>query len=189
MFHEPDAKNCWAPELFYDETTGEYLIFWSTTIPGRFPETDEQKDSNHRIYYVTTRDFESFSDTQLLLDPGFNVIDAAIVKDGPRYVMFIKDETSTPFTPQKNIRIVVSDRATGPYGPASEPITGDYWAEGPSVAKIDGDWIVYFDKYMEDRYGALRSQDLHTWEDISDRVHFPQGARHGSVFSVPDSHF
>ena len=51
MEHEPEAVNCWAPELFYDEERENYLIFWSTIIPGRFPETDNSgtKGRNHRI--------------------------------------------------------------------------------------------------------------------------------------------
>ena len=60
------------------------MIYWSTTIPGRFPETEAfgDKGLNHRLYYTTTSDFTDFTDTKLLLDPGFNVIDAVIVKVG-----------------------------------------------------------------------------------------------------------
>ncbi len=186
MGHEPGALNCWAPEIFYDEPTGRYLIYWSTTIPGRFPETDGQNGKNHRIYYTTTEDFEHFTEARLLYDGGFNVIDANIVRDGCFYVMFMKDETNTPFPPQKNIRFAVSWRPEGPYGPASPPITGAYWAEGPSAIKLDGWWVVYFDKHREGKYGAVRSRDLRTWEDISDQVRFPPPARHGAIFSVPE---
>jgi hypothetical protein len=35
MEHEPEAQNCWAPEIFFDDERGRYLIYWSTTIPGR----------------------------------------------------------------------------------------------------------------------------------------------------------
>ena len=38
MMHEPTAHNCWAPELFYDEPSQTYYIFWATTIPGRHKE-------------------------------------------------------------------------------------------------------------------------------------------------------
>ena len=38
MMHEPTAYNCWAPELFYDEPSQTYYIFWATTIPGRHKE-------------------------------------------------------------------------------------------------------------------------------------------------------
>ncbi len=185
MVHEPDTKNCWAPELFYDEVNNKYLIFWSTTIPGRFPETDNsgKEGRNHRIYHTTTGDFKTFTAAKLFYEPGFNCIDAAIVKSGEKYVMFIKDETLNP-VPQKNIRTAVAQKADGPYGAASKPITGDYWAEGPTAIKIGDTWFVYFDKYREDRFGVIKSKDLEFWEDISSQLIFPPDARHGTVFEV-----
>ena len=39
MEHEPEAKNSWAPEIFYDQSKEQYLIFWASTIPGHFIET------------------------------------------------------------------------------------------------------------------------------------------------------
>ncbi len=183
MGHEPAAKNCWAPEIFYDEQSKQYLIFWATTITGRFSRTEASGDNNHRIYFVTTSDFKQYSRTRLFYDPGFNVIDSFIARDGERFVMFCKDETKLPVA-QKNIRVAFSDTAEGPYGPASKPITGNYWAEGPAAVKIKDRWMVYFDKYTLHKYGAVTSQNLKDWQDISDRVEFPEGARHGTVFEV-----
>ncbi len=184
MEHEKEAKNCWAPEVYYDEDSEQYMIFWSTTIPGRFPESANQGDSdyNHRMYYVTTKDFESFSPAQLLYDQGFNVIDGTLIKENGKYVLFLKDETRHPA--EKNIRVASSDRMTENYGKPSESITGDYWAEGPTPVKIGEYWIVYFDKYRKNQVGAVRSKDLIDWEDISDEVKFPEGTRHGTVFRV-----
>ena len=186
MQHEPEAKNCWAPEIFYDAKSQKYLIFWATTIPGRFPETEyPQDDNNHRIYYITTRDFVTYSDTKLFYEPGFNVIDSFVSCDGhgDRYVMFLKNETKYP-KPEKNLRVAFSDDAEGPYGQPSPPITGNYWAEGPCALNIDGKWYVYFDKYRDHCYGAVASTDLVNWEDISDQISFPGGARHGTTFAV-----
>jgi beta-xylosidase len=187
MEHEPEARNCWAPEVFYDHENKQYIIFWATTIPGRFPETEKAGDGglNHRIYCVSTEDFKTFGKTRLLYDPGFNVIDSTIVKSGDKYVMFLKNETRQP--PQKNIRTAFADHAAGPYSAASEPVTGDYWAEGPSAIRIGTTWIVYFDKYTERRYGAVMSGDLKNWRDISQKVTFPRGVRHGTVLRV-DKH-
>src|SRR3712207_4454525 len=107
-------------------------------------------------------------------------------RDGGRYIMFVKDETRLPVA-RKNIRYAVGRRASGPFGPASEPITGNYWAEGPSAVRVGSRWVVYFDKYTEKRYGAVASTDLKGWEDISSQVRFPEGARHGTVLRVPRS--
>jgi beta-xylosidase len=190
MEHEPEALNCWAPEIIYDEAGHNYMIYWSTTIPGRFAFGDSSGDGNynHRVYYVTTTDFKTYTTAKLLYDQRFNVIDATIQKDGNRYVLFLKDETLKPLA-QKNIRIATSDLLTRGYGNASAPITGNYQAEGPSVIKLDKKWIVYFDKYTEGKYGAVISDDLSSWKDISDEISFPKGTRHGSVFSISKAEF
>jgi len=190
MEHEPEATNCWAPEVLYDIAGKKYLIYWSTTIPGRFPETESSGDSgnnrklNHRIYYVTTEDFNNYSEARLLYDDGFNVIDATIVKDGDRYVMFVKDETKEPVT-KKNIRIAVGEKPEGPYGHASEPISPD-WVEGPTVLKIADMWYLYYDGYRRHRYEGIRSKDLKEWETITDKLVFPKDTRHGTAFKVSD---
>lgn len=181
------VRNCWAPEITYDPIRKEYMIYWASTIEGRFTETKEKEEGNlsHRMYAVTTKDFQTFSDTKLLYDYGFNVIDATILFHEGKFMMFMKDETLNP--PQKNIRIAYADQLTGPYSAPSVPITGDYWAEGPTVLRKDGMWIVYFDKYKDGKYGAVTSTDLVHWNDISDQVSFPEGTRHGTVFTVKSS--
>jgi hypothetical protein len=184
MGHEPTARNCWAPEVFYDKSSKNYIIFWSTTIPGLFPETEAMADRgwDHRMYYVTTRDFETFSETKEFYNHGFNVIDGSLVEHNRTYYLFLKDETRYP--PQKNIRLATASSVEGQYTSASEPITGDYWAEGPTAIKIGEEWVVYFDKYMDHRMGAVSSPDLQNWTDISDSIIFPEGTRHGTVLKV-----
>lgn len=186
MEHEPGALNCWAPEITYDDHGKQYLIYWSTTIPGRFPATDETGDNNynHRMYYTTTKDFKTFSDAELLYEGGFNVIDGTITKVGDVFYMVIKDETRYP-EPEKNLRVVKSETITGPWSEPTEPITGDYWAEGPSIIKTEDGWNVYFDKYTERSMGAVSTVDWENWKDISDEIFFHEGVRHGTVFKAP----
>lgn len=88
----------------------KYMIYWASTIRGRYPLKDTAAESgyNHRIYYVTTKDFKKFSETKLLYDPGFSVIDASIVRGSNSYVMFLKNETRYPV--EKNIRIATSKK-------------------------------------------------------------------------------
>lgn len=186
MEHEPEAMNCWAPEMIYDKGLDGYMIYWSTTIPGRFARGDSTGDDqyNHRLYYTITKDFRTFSETRLLYDEGFNVIDATIQKTNGKYYMFLKDETKHPV--KKHIRIAVSDSLTGGYRLMSKPITPD-WVEGPTVTKIDGYWVMFYDEYTRHQMGAVRSKDLQNWEIITDSVSFPQGTRHGTVFKVKES--
>lgn len=190
MEHEEGALNTWAPEITYDKKAKQYIIYWATTIPGRFTATDSSGDGkyNHRMYYITTKDFKTFSKAALLFDPGFNIIDATIQDNGNGYLMFLKDETKRT-KPEKNLKIAFAENITGKYSKPSKPITGNYWAEGPTAIKINGRWIVYFDKYMDHKYGAVASTDLKKWEDISDKISFPEGTRHGTVFAITQNEF
>ena len=186
MVHERKAVNAWAPEIVCDDETGQYLIFWSTTIPGRFPATDESGSVNkegvalnHRIYRTTTRDFKDYSRAELFLDPGFNVIDATIVRDGNRYLMFLKDETLRPEA-RKDIRLAVADHALGPYVLAPEPISKENWVEGPTAFRAGQDLFVLFDAYTRKRYEGVKSRDLKTWSGLGAELQMPAGARHGT---------
>lgn len=191
MAHEPAAKNCWAPEMVYDKKNKNYLIFWATTIPGRHSDvasSEREKGLNHRMYCTTTTDFVQFTPTTLFFDPSFSVIDATIMQKGKRAYMFLKNEN--PNAPEKNIRISTAKQVSGPYSlEVSAPITGKYWAEGPSALEVGKYVYVYFDKYTQHKYGAIRSKNMKDWEDISEKVIFPKGVRHGSAFKVSEELF
>lgn len=193
MADQPGALNAWAPEITYDAALKQYVLFWSSTVPGRFTHTDASGDEgpkpgvrlNHRLYAATSKDLEQFSPSTLLYDPGFNCIDATMLRlrePHSGWLMIFKDETRHP--PAKNLRVA---RGGGPLDmkpPLAAPITGAYWAEGPMAIQIGGLVRVFFDRYTEGRFGAVESADLEHWTDISDRVRFPAGARHGSVVEV-----
>lgn len=188
MAKEPGTRNTWAPEVDYDEKKGEYLIFWSSTITGKFPETQVTADSgyNHRTYCTTTKDFVTFTPTRLFYEPGFNVIDATMLRANGRFYLVVKDETIQPVA-KKNLRLASSDSIDGPFSAAGEPFSPPgVWAEGPTALKIGDDYIVYYDMYRDKKYGAVRSKDLKTWENISSQLAFPPGTpRHGTVLAVP----
>ncbi|WP_313261451.1 glycoside hydrolase family 43 protein [Sphingobacterium sp.] len=185
MEHEENTRNSWAPEVTYDPESKQYMIYWASTITGEFPETQVEADNgyNHRMYYTLTKDFKTFSETMLLYDPGFNSIDATILKNGNNWMMVIKDETREPKA-EKNLKLAFADSLEGPYSDASEKITGDYWAEGPTVAKINGEYYVYFDRYMDNHFGLIKSKDLKTWTDISDQLELPKDLRHGTILKI-----
>ncbi len=190
MEHEPNARNSWAPEIAYDKETEQYIIYWSTTIPGKYPKTDKTGDDgyNHRMYYTTTKSFKNYSPTKLLYDQGFNVIDGVIVKDKNEYVMVLKDETRHP--PAKNLKVATAANFIGPYSKPSKPFTNtEYaWAEGPTVIKHNDYWFVYFDQYDKNSMGGVKTKDWKNFINISDQLSFPKNTRHGTVFKVPEKY-
>ena len=183
---EPEARNVWAPEAIWDPGRKVWIIFWSTTIPGRFAATEASGDDgyNHRIYATTTRDWKHFTPAKLWFDPGFNCIDARVVRDGKHYVMVFKDERREPL--KKNLRVAFADRPSGPWKPA-ESFT-EAWVEGPTVARIGKEWWVYFDHYRSpQRVGAMKTRDWRSFTVQTDLLEFPADHRHGTVVTIPEA--
>ncbi|KAA9345451.1 glycoside hydrolase family 43 protein [Larkinella humicola] len=180
MEHEPTTVNVWAPELFYDDETNRFIIIWASTIPNRFERGVEEEKNNHRMYVTTTKDFQTFAPTQLFLDPKFSVIDAVIVKRKPAdYVLVLKDNTR----PERNLKVAFGKDVTGPYTDVSAPFTKKF-TEGPSVAKVGDDWLIYFDSYQDKTYGAVKTRDFKTFTDVSAQIAVPEGHKHGTIFKV-----
>ncbi len=175
--------NVWAPEIFYDDVVGQFIIVWASCVPDKFENGTEDEYNNHRLYYLTTKDFETFSETKLFLDPGFSVIDAVIVKRGvDDYVLVLKDNTR----PNRNLKISFANSPIGPFSDPSDPFTTEF-VEGPTVTQIGEDYIIYFDMYGEKIYGAMRTIDFIHFDDITKSVSLPEGHKHGTIVKVPQS--
>ena len=174
--------NTWAPELFYDDERRQFMVIWASCVPGRFPDGQEDHKNNHRLYYMTTRDFKTFSKARLFYEPGFSAIDATLVKRGKGdYVMVVKDNTR----PMRNIKVAFATSPYGPWSAASEPFTESF-TEGPSTAKVGDWWYIYYDSYRHKIYGAHRTKDFKTFQDQTGTVCFPAGHKHGTVFMAPE---
>lgn len=181
-----EVRNCWAPEMIYDDENRQYVLFWASTVKENGvwkAEPGEKYD--HRMYYTVTKDFKTFSPAKIFFDPGYNVIDATVQKKDGKYYMVYKDERIWPEA-KKELSVAVSDHATGPYVPTGDKPFATDWVEGPAVCPLaDGSYIVYMDAYTRHRYEAKRTCDFRTWEDVTDRISMPAGAKHGSIIMVP----
>ncbi|WP_285798545.1 glycoside hydrolase family 43 protein [Duncaniella freteri] len=178
------TQNLWAPELFYDDVKGQYMVVYASCVPDAgFDVGIEEEKNNHRLYYVTTKDFTTFSDPKLFYEPGFSCIDATLVKRGPEdYVMVVKDNTR----PNRNIKVAFAKDAEGPYTAASEPFTESF-TEGPSVAKVGDEYYIYYDTYRKFIYSAHKTSDFKTFTDVTDSISVPSGHKHGTIFRAPRS--
>ncbi|MCQ2577847.1 MAG: glycoside hydrolase family 43 protein [Treponema sp.] len=91
-----NAGMAWAPEMVFDEEHQQYVIFFSSSIMD--PAT-KMKAKPNAIYYVTTKDFETFSDTKLFIDcqvdketgKAREIIDTTVLKVGDWYYSVSKD--------------------------------------------------------------------------------------------------
>ncbi len=178
------TNNAWAPESMYDEASGQYVITWSSDIDGRFTHTKSTERMNNRTYYVTTRDFATFSAPALLIDPGFDHIDTTITKVGGKYIAVFKEGDRQQEGKWGGIYWASADHVLGPYTLNPAPLITQR-AEGPTLITQDGKTRLYVDYYANGRYGAYETSDWKHWVDISAQVAVAPGQRHGTVFPVP----
>lgn len=94
----PDnAGMAWAPEMIYNDETGEYIIFFASSIMN--PNT-KYKSKPNAIYYVATRDFVHYSEPKIFIDNQTDgetdgkqreIIDTTVIKIGEYYYSASKD--------------------------------------------------------------------------------------------------
>ncbi|KZX20591.1 family 43 glycosylhydrolase [Rathayibacter tanaceti] len=187
----PNAGNVWAPEATWDETTGQYYVYWS----GRDKTQVGTDDWALRVYVSTTRDFVHFSTPTVWLDEnsstndadGPNIIDTTLAKEGDTYYRFSTSDWRT-----------VVDTASGLAGPWTRVIArGEDTAhglsdhiEGLTVYQLpDGRWVVMGDSggyraSVTDSLASLRFTALPTGATGANTYSFSKPFRHGSVLRL-----
>lgn len=183
MEFDTTTVNTWAPEIYYDDVKDDFIIVWASTIPFKFEKGIEEERNNHRLYFTRTKNFIDFSQAELFYDPGYSSIDATIVKrDSADYVLVFKDNTRNG----RNILASFGNSAVGPYANPTEKFT-EMFTEGPSVAKVGDEWLIYFDSYRKGTYNAVSTKDFQTFTDISDKISVPKNHKHGTILKVKES--
>jgi len=151
----------WAPEIFWDDIQKLWQITWSTSV----------NSGDKHFYYATTTDLSDtskYSAPALLFNPGFNVIDADMMKvaDG-KYMMVFKDERNTSL----DIHFVYAPTPQGPWkGPklrGSDTVVSATIAsngtEGPCIVKVGKEYHLYFDPYYTTTtYRMVKVKNLDT---------------------------
>jgi predicted GH43/DUF377 family glycosyl hydrolase len=180
----PGTRHTWAPEGIWDARNRQFVIFWSSTVTDMFSDREgtSENNLNPRIFHTTTRDFQSFTPTRVLFDPGFQVIDASFMAgpDGALTLLF-KDERKNPV--KKNIRIARAGNSTGPFTVDPNPVSlPDSWVEGPTGLWTGSEYRVYGDAYMRKQMTMFTSRDLTHWTETP--ISTPAGMRHGTIIRV-----
>ncbi|MCY1715342.1 family 43 glycosylhydrolase [Microbacterium sp. SL62] len=191
----PDtAGNTWAPEAYWDESLGQYVVFWASKL---YPENDPNHTSNvaNSMLYATTRDFVTFSDTKVW-QGGMSRIDSTVIKANGVYQRFTKDEgagttgcsdiiqessavLTAPLDQWKLVTSCIGKKA------------GTQAVEGPSIFKsnpgdVNGDkYYLFVDEYGGRGYIPLATTDIANpdWK-VPASYRLPGSPRHGTVMPV-----
>ena len=183
----PNAQNTYAPEAFWDESIGAYVVFWTSKL-----------DSNKFFtpMYATTRDFVTFTEAKIW-QPGEWRIDCTVTKIGEWYYRFTKSIDKA----HDNCHDIVEERSKNLRDPRDQWETVDYCigakagineSEAPLVFKsnpgdVNGDYYyLWMERWIPDKtYVALRTISFVNpkWEVVP--VNFPNPLpKHGTILPI-----
>lgn len=180
----------WAPTVSYQESTGEYLVFFSGKV---FAPDDvgHDGDASSAVHVVRTRDFAAFTSPLEYLAMSTGVIDLVAVPDGDLVHVIAKHDDGDADT-----QAVFHQVRRGYFGLPRTVATrvgsvfGDH-VEGPLLFKEnDGArWFLWVDQYgtSPQRFHALTSRDPASgdWTPVPDEdFQLPPLTKHGSVLSL-----
>lgn len=207
-----NAGNTWAPEAYWDEAAGEYVVYWASALyPADLPP--EQRDistSYQRMMYATTRDFVTFSAPQVWIDEpqgaGRGMIDSTVARQDGVYYRLTKDESYMGVRQERSTDLrrtqgvsagdgweLMAERiGFGQPNPWGGTFTG---GEGPSIFKsnTDASWYLLQDQpsyHGGQGYMLFESSDLASaqWTSVPS-AKLPESPRHGTVIPVTASEY
>lgn len=180
----------WAPEVYYEESTGEYLVHWGSTI--------KESDYEHMsIYASTTLDFKTFTTPKIFFDTNTEILDSHIRKFGDTYHLFYKNSQN----PSGNMH-ATSKNLWGPYENddnfqgimQSLQKPGSY--EGPTTYVLpDGRWCLMLDYFgcKKSKMGYVPFVSPKAGDANFKRSYgafsFPYGFKHGGVIEITEEEY
>ncbi|WP_340389912.1 immunoglobulin-like domain-containing protein [Paenibacillus sp. FSL E2-0151] len=187
-----EAGNTWAPEIMYDNTTGEYIVFWASRM---FDDASHTGDAYQKMMYSKTRDFYTFTEPQVYLDYGYSIIDTTMIEHEGKVYRFTKDEqnngASAPFG--KMIFQEVGDSILDPtFKMINQGVGNIKWVEGPTIFKSNTDekWYLFVDEFGGRGYVPFETTNLASgvWT-LSSNYNLPASPRHGTVIPITQSEY
>lgn len=176
-----NVTRVWAPQTIYDKKAQKYMVYFSIL-------TDDGKCPYDKVYYAyANADFSDLEgEPKELFDFKNAAIDTDIVEDeNGIYHVFFKTEGDR----KKGIRQFLAkdlhnsaewELLDGTCEDTNEAV------EGAGVfQRIEGDWVLMYDCYMNGHYQFCTSNDLKTFKRKQDTA--TKGAftpRHGTVIAI-----
>jgi hypothetical protein len=183
------AGDAWAPEAIYNAATGDYVVYWATN-------SARNGVTKHRIWYVRTSDFRTFTAPQVFIDRpgGQGIIDTQIVEvpSGLGGYRYYRASADGQITIEASNSVLGAWTALGNLSHLgiTNTVAGTNRVEGPMWAQFNGrnEWNLWLDQYAAGRgYMPVSSTNLGSTQNFRTRTDFAMGAstkRHGSILNL-----
>lgn len=177
---------CWAPDIIQDKRTGEYIIHWSS------PNKD--RDMEMCIYYVRTKDFETFTEPQILYEKeNDGIIDSCMVEENGTFYLWVKS-----YKNPTGVIMLKSDCITGPFeriwkfDEEMEKLEGGAEVyEAPTACRLeDGSYCLMLDYFgvrgKGQGYVPFRAENIASGEfrRCDEEFVYPYGFKHGTILPI-----
>ncbi|MBT2511999.1 glycoside hydrolase family 43 protein [Arthrobacter sp. ISL-30] len=184
-----EAGNTWAPKAFWSEEKGVWLVFWASALYG---QGERESGQHQRMMWAETKDFSTFSEPNIYLDPGHDVIDATLIMDGDAWFRFSANAHVPGGSPELGNHIF-HERGKAIFDQDYASVAVDVGkpelrrGEGPAVvpALDRPGWYLLIDEFGLRGYQLFQAQSLRSgkWQWQKD-AGMPVGARHGSLLPI-----
>ncbi len=200
----PFASMTWAPEAYWDEAAGEYVVYWSSRLfldaTRPYDKAGTPNYTYSKVMYSTTRDFVSFTPAKVWQEAG-DRIDSTVIEDDGTFYRFTKEVTGCVDIVQESSPSLRALTVPGDYAWETDASCISKTArnttrttEGPTIFRANqGDtslpagvaegFYLFVDDFTGAGYLPLFSESLENpqWQTVAGAL--PR-SRHGSVLPV-----
>lgn len=200
----PFASMTWAPEAYWDDAAGEYVVYWSSRLfldaTRPYDKVGTPNYTYSKIMYATTRDFVTLSDAKVWQDAGDRIDSTMIEEDGVFY-RFTKEVTGCVDIVQESSSSLYALSVPGEYAWSTDATCISKTArnttrttEGPTIFRANaGDtslpagategYYLFVDDFSGAGYLPLFTESLAApqWRTVTGAL---PTSRHGSVLPI-----
>lgn len=200
----PNASMTWAPEAYWDDEAGEYVVYWSSRVyidsTRPYDKANTPNSTYSKVMYSTTRDFVTFSPAKVWQNAG-DRIDTTMIEDDGTFYRFTKEVTGCVDILQESSPSIRALTVPGDYAWQTDASCISKTArnttrttEGPTIfrankgdtslpAGVDEGFYLFVDDFTGIGYLPLFTESLTNpqWRTVTGAL---PASRHGSVLPV-----
>jgi hypothetical protein len=194
----------WAPEAYWDDEAGEYVVYWSSRVyldaTRPYDKAGTPTYTYSKVMYATTRDFQTFSRAKIWQDAG-DRIDSTMIQDDGTFYRFTKEVTGCVDILQESSDSMRALSIPGDYAWDTDATCISKTArsttrttEGPTIFRANtgdtslpagssGGFYLFVDDFTGGGYLPLFTESLANpqWRTVTGALPI---SRHGSVLPV-----
>ena len=190
------AGNVWAPESYWDSTRNEFIVIFSSRYWDPADVNRTGRSPPNQLMYVTTKDFETFSEEQVYFNPGYPVIDCSLIHVPEQgkdvWYRWVKSEVDYRIWQQRSeTGILGTWTNVGNASDGTRVTFADRYSnnEGQLCFRDNADpglFHLWIDQSSTETYIPAQARtldDMAAWQ-LSDTTNFTKNTKHGWVFPL-----